>query len=270
MADKLMVCCSNVEDQDSSSEGGLSSNWWVLGSQGRDPLSASGDATLQTLSQLTLSPLGTQKGQQQRRSTKCESAVENSEQSRSESREASGDERRKGNGEKQSDVEASPTRGNQVEERGEKREHNKQHGENESASNDEGNSFCRSSIFRPIQSFCVSSSYRENAITFFAILPDAEQQTRRVLRTRGVSSYTEQFYSDDESDEDELEEWTDVEAVYAAPGAQNDTSAFHTAPKDRHADDQSEAEDSDQDWILPGTRKRKNKRPCKCRIFEEN
>lgn len=141
-----MMCCSNVEDQDSSSEGGLSSNWWVLGSQGRDPLSASGDATLQTLPRLTLSPPGTQKGQQQ--STECESTIENSEQNHRESPEASGDERRKGNDEKQTDVEGSPT-GNQVEERGEKQEQNKQHGKNENASNDEGNSFCFS-IFRPL------------------------------------------------------------------------------------------------------------------------
>lgn len=94
-----------------------------------------------------------------------------------------------------------------------------------------------------------------------------QQQTRRVLRARGVSSYTEQFYSDDESDQNELEEWTDVEAVYAAPGAQTDTSASHAAPKVRHSDDWSETEDSDQDWILPGTRKRKNKRPCECLIY---
>lgn len=143
-----MVCCSNVEDQDSSSEGGLSSNWWVLGSQGKDPLSVPGDATLQTLPQLALPSLGTQNGQQQQRSTEGENTVENCEQSRCKSREASGDERRKGNGEKSSDVEASPTRRNQVEEGGEKQEDNKQHGENESASNDEGNSFYHFSIFR--------------------------------------------------------------------------------------------------------------------------
>lgn len=141
-----MVCCSNVEDQDSSSESGLSSNWWVLGSQGKDPLSVPGDATLQTLPQLTLSSLGTQNGQQQRQPTESENAITNSaEQSRHESREANGNERGKGNGEKQSDVEASPTRRNQVEEGGEK-EH-KQHGENENPSNDEGNFFLSFSLF---------------------------------------------------------------------------------------------------------------------------
>lgn len=136
-----MVCCSNVEDQDSSSEGGLSSNWWVLGSQGRDPLSVPGDATLQTLPQLTLSSPGTQNGQQQRQSTEGENATKNStEQSRRESREGNGNEQRKENSEKQSDVETSPTRRDQIEEGGEKREH-KQHGENENPSNDEGNLF---------------------------------------------------------------------------------------------------------------------------------
>lgn len=99
-------------------------------------------------------------------------------------------------------------------------------------------------------------------ITTNAFFADGEQQTRRVLRARGISSYTEQLYSDYETEEDELEEWTDVEAVYAAPGAQTDTSASHTASKDRHTDDWSDEEDSDQDWILPGSRKRKNKRPC--------
>lgn len=91
---------------------------------------------------------------------------------------------------------------------------------------------------------------------------DAEQRPQRVLRARGVSSYTEQFYSDDESDENELEGWTDIEAVYAAPSAQTGASAAHAAPKIGHADDWSEQEeeDSDQDWILPSSRKRKNKR----------
>lgn len=142
MVDKLMMCCSNVEDQDSSGEDGLSSNWWVLGSQGRDPLSTSGDATLQTLSQSALSPLGTQNTQKQSRQVENEheSAVKNSDQSYLESREAS-DEQRNGNNEKQSDVEA-PSGKNQVMEEGEKREH-KQYGENESGSNDEGIPFRR-------------------------------------------------------------------------------------------------------------------------------
>lgn len=137
MVDKLMMCCSSVEDQDSSGEGGLSSNWWVLGSQGRDPLSTSGDATLQTLPQSALSPLGTQNTQKQSRQVESEHecAAKNSEQSHLESREASNDQRNRSN-EKQSDVE-TPSGKNQVVEEGEKREH-KQYGETESGSNDEG------------------------------------------------------------------------------------------------------------------------------------
>lgn len=90
---------------------------------------------------------------------------------------------------------------------------------------------------------------------------DTGQESGRVLRARGVSSYT--FYSDDETEENELEEWTDVEAVYAAPAAQTDSSAPHLAPKIGNADGRTNEEDSDQDWILPSSRKRKNKRPCK-------
>lgn len=96
------------------------------------------------------------------------------------------------------------------------------------------------------------------------------QHSKRVLRARGISSYTEQFYSDDESDENQLEEWTDVEAVYAAPGIQANTSASHVDPKDRNTGSRSEEEDSDQDWILPSSRKRKNKRSCKCPISKKS
>lgn len=64
-------------------------------------------------------------------------------------------------------------------------------------------------------------------------------------------------------EENELEEWTDFEAVYAAPSAQTSASTPHFSPKVKYADDRTnEEEDSDQDWILPSSRKRKNKRPC--------
>lgn len=105
------------------------------------------------------------------------------------------------------------------------------------------------------------------------IFADAEQETqhsKRVLRARGVSSYTEQLYSDDESDEDELEEWTDVEAVYAAPSTQANTSASNVSSKERNDDNWSDEEDSDQDWILPSSRKRKNKRSCECSISKKS
>ncbi|XP_076161395.1 uncharacterized protein LOC143143702 isoform X3 [Ptiloglossa arizonensis] len=88
-----------------------------------------------------------------------------------------------------------------------------------------------------------------------------EQQTRRVLRARGISSYTEQFYSDDEIEENELEEWANIEAVYAAPSAQAGTSTPYFGTKVKYADSRTNEEDSDQDWILPSSRKRKNKRP---------
>ncbi|XP_012527251.1 uncharacterized protein LOC105831583 isoform X2 [Monomorium pharaonis] len=218
-----------VEDQDSSSESGLSSNWWVLGSQGKDPLSIPGDATLQTLSQFALSPPGTQNSKKESRQVEneCDIAVKNSEQSRHETQEAS-DKQQNGSDEKQPDVEA-PSGSNQVAEEGEKRE-DKQYENNENTSNDDEDS---------------------NQET---------QRNKRVLRARGVSSYTEQLYSDDESDKDELEEWTDVEAVYAAPGTQANTSASNVNPKERNNDNWSDEEDSDQDWILPSSRKRKNKR----------
>lgn len=244
------VCCSRVEDQDSSGEGGLSSNWWVLGSQGC-PLSAPGDATLQTLSQSALSPLGSQ-NQQSRLESEHESAEKcTAEQSQRESCK------------RQSSIEKSEAEtqgGKEVEEKEQKRE-DEQYGKNEAKSNDEGTLFLL---------FFFSLSFQTSLIFTlrlqpYPLLTDAEQQTRRVLRARGISSYTEQLFSDDESDENELEEWTDVEAVYAAPGTPADTSTSHAGSKSRHSDEwSSESEDSDQDWILPGSRKRKNKRPCKC------
>ncbi|XP_020297135.1 uncharacterized protein LOC109861754 isoform X2 [Pseudomyrmex gracilis] len=218
-----------VEDQDSSGEGGLSSNWWILGSQGRDPLSTTGDPTLQTLPRSALSASGAQNAQPSSDENKDKDAIKSvDEQSRRDSREASDDRRNDdGNSEKQTEDEVSSGRNQPNKKQEEKQKHKQQDKKSEDASIDE----------------------------------DTEQQTRRVLRARGVSSYTEQLYSDYETDEDELEEWADVEAVYAAPGTQADTSVAHATPKVRHADDWSEQEDSDQDWILPGTRKRKNKRP---------
>lgn len=139
MVDKHVMCCSSVEDQDSSGEGGLSSNWWVLGSQGKDPLSTPGDATLQTLSQSALSPLGTQNIEKPSRQVESEreSATNNSEQSHHENQEAN-NERRNGSNEQQPDLEAPSGRNEVVEER-EKQEH----GENENVSNDEGIPICR-------------------------------------------------------------------------------------------------------------------------------
>ncbi|KAG7200621.1 hypothetical protein KM043_001177 [Ampulex compressa] len=190
-----------LEDQDSSGEGGLSSNWWVLGSQGC-PLPAPGEATLQTLSQPALSPFGdrqevaSEEPERTKRQQQGEAAEDDCERDRS-----------------QNEEEAEPP-GDDTEESKEQ---------------------------------------------------EAEQESRRVLRARGVSSYTEQLYSDDEGDENELEEWTDVEAVYAAASAQASASTPHPPAKARQPDDGSQEEDSDQDWILPSSRKRKNKRPSASR-----
>lgn len=261
MVDKHVMCCSSVEDQDSPGESGLSSNWWVLGSQGRDSLSIPGDATLQTLSQSALSPLGTQNNQKQPRQVEneCEIAAKNFEQSQHENQEAS-DEQQNGSDEKQPDVEASPG-SSQVVEEGEKQEH-KQQEKNENTSNDEGIPVRRFRVY--LISFFILKTM------FFADEKQEPQRNRRVLRARGISSYTEQLYSDDESNEDQLEEWTDVEAVYAAPGTQANTSASNINPKERDANYRSDEEDSDQDWILPSSRKRKNKRSCEYPIFKKS
>ncbi|XP_076759655.1 uncharacterized protein LOC143428564 isoform X2 [Xylocopa sonorina] len=199
-----------AEDQDLSGEG-LGSNWWVLGSQGC-PLSNSGDATLQTLSQSTVSPVGSEnichKSEKEAVKNKdpksvdreCKESQGESSQNETQSRESKKDE---GNGPENT--------------------------ETEEETNEDSN--------------------------------ETEQQSRRVLRARGISSYTEQFYSDEDIEENQLEEWADVEAVYAAPNASTDSSTSYFAPKVRHVDDRTNEEDSDQDWILPSSRKRKNKRP---------
>lgn len=144
MADKLVVCCSIVEDQDSSGEGGLSSNWWILGSQGRDSLSTAGDTTLQTLPRSALSAPGAQNSAP--KSPTAESKYENAaksgdEQTRRDSREASDEGRKNRNSEKQTDGEAEKMSGRskpikEQEKEKQKREHNEK---TEDASVDEGN-----------------------------------------------------------------------------------------------------------------------------------
>jgi len=157
MADKLVVCCSSVEDRDSSSESGLSSNWWVLGSQGRDPFSA-GDSTLQTLSQFTLSSLGAQSAQQQPQSNerKHKNAIdERTEQSHRESSEHAKDEN--GSNEKQADIKDGflSSERNQIKENKERQEH-EQREQNENATNDQGIS---SRFFIQFYCFIISSLY---------------------------------------------------------------------------------------------------------------
>ncbi|XP_058796196.1 uncharacterized protein LOC131667042 [Phymastichus coffea] len=91
---------------------------------------------------------------------------------------------------------------------------------------------------------------------------EPEQASRRVLRARGISSYTEQLFSDDEeSEEDQLDGWADIEAIYATPSTQADTSTSDTTAKAQDSGDDTEEEDSDKEWILPSSRQRRNKRP---------
>lgn len=139
MADKLVVCCSIVEDQDSSGEGGLSSNWWILGSQGRDPLSTSGDPTSQTLPRSALSTSGAQNAQPPSAENKDKDAIKSvDEQSRHDSREASNDQQNNGNSEKQTEDEVSSGRNQPKKEQEEKQKHEQQDEKTEDASIDEG------------------------------------------------------------------------------------------------------------------------------------
>ncbi|XP_043266571.1 uncharacterized protein [Venturia canescens] len=86
---------------------------------------------------------------------------------------------------------------------------------------------------------------------------DSEPQTRRVLRARGVSSYTEQLSSSEE-EAYELEEWSLLEAFNSAPGTSNGGSGISIVTKGGGID-HSGQKNSDKDWILPGARKRKHK-----------
>lgn len=81
-----------------------------------------------------------------------------------------------------------------------------------------------------------------------------------MLRTRGVSSYIEQF-SSDESLTEQLDGWPDLEAVYAPLGNEG-SSPLKGGMND---DNQSSSEDSDtdQEWIMPSMKKKKSKKQCK-------
>lgn len=88
------------------------------------------------------------------------------------------------------------------------------------------------------------------------------------MRARGISSYTEQLFSDDdESEEDELDGWADIEAIYATPSTQASTSTPDTPSKAENSGIDTEEEDSDKDWILPSSRKRRSKRSCKLQFI---
>ncbi|KAK0183187.1 hypothetical protein PV327_001253 [Microctonus hyperodae] len=82
-------------------------------------------------------------------------------------------------------------------------------------------------------------------------------ETRRVLRARGVSSYMEQFSSDDDTDSSHPEGWAEI--VDPDTGIHLGMSAVETDGV-AEDDDETEGSGSDQDWILPAKRKRKSKR----------
>lgn len=79
-----------------------------------------------------------------------------------------------------------------------------------------------------------------------------------MLRARGVSSYLEQFSSDEDSSSSEGEGWAEI--VDPKTGMHIGLSSQPASVKDRQADEESVNSDSDQDWELPASRKRKNKR----------
>ncbi|KAI4479552.1 hypothetical protein M0804_010949 [Polistes exclamans] len=188
---------NSMEDQDSSGENGISSNWWILGSQDNELSTANDESTLQTLPDIALS------------STSTESYPQ-SPNNRSEKQYTIGEKKKYEETNRKSDY---------------KEKNEQDHQEDKECIRKEG-----------------------------------EEETRRVLRARGVSSYTEQLYLYDEIDESELDEWTNFKTVNTPPSTQISTSTPYSSSKNRHDNNWSEKEDSDQDWILPSSRKRKNKR----------
>ncbi|XP_014218045.1 uncharacterized protein LOC106646519, partial [Copidosoma floridanum] len=69
----------------------------------------------------------------------------------------------------------------------------------------------------------------------------------------------------EESAEEQLDGWADIEAVYAPTSTPAGESAADNPPATvqraaTESYDDEDSEDSDQDWILPGSRKRKRKR----------
>ncbi|XP_047365438.1 putative uncharacterized protein DDB_G0282133 isoform X4 [Vespa velutina] len=199
----------SMEDQDSSGENGVRSNWWIVGSQDYQ-LPTTNDATLQTLSKSTISPISTQ------------SCVSTSECINDEEQCTSGKEKKSKESKSKEHDEKSDVREQQ-----------------ENGENNEGKAH---------------EEYKK------CDRKEEEQQNRRVLRARGISSYREQLYPYEEIDESELGEWTDIKAIYAPPCSQTYTSVTNSSTKNRQDNYWSEKEDSDQDWILPSSRRRKNKR----------
>lgn len=100
---------------------------------------------------------------------------------------------------------------------------------------------------------------------------ETKRRPTRVLRARGIPSYTEQFLSDN-SETEELERWTEFEATYTSPNAPINSSTLLPQSQLDKPDKRTDPEDSDQEWILPSSRRKRRKRQCKylfdfCPIF---
>ncbi|XP_015594261.1 uncharacterized protein LOC107267283 [Cephus cinctus] len=208
------------QDEDWSGEGGLGSNWWVLGSQGC-PLLSSGEATLRTLSQSAVSQTGP--NIQIRKTTgEVEEKVKVESQSKQWTNEdESCDEKTRGT----ETCEQEERRNQRIEKEKGKEEEEGETGRDKQRGTE-------------------------------------RQTTGRVLRARGVPLYTEQYFSDDESEEGELDVWTKFKTIYEASSQSPGTPASDTVAQSGQSDGESE-EDSDKDWILPGTRRRKYKRSAR-------
>ncbi|XP_043471332.1 probable serine/threonine-protein kinase DDB_G0282963 isoform X1 [Leptopilina heterotoma] len=88
---------------------------------------------------------------------------------------------------------------------------------------------------------------------------ETKRRPTRVLRARGIPSYTEQFLSDN-SETEELERWTEFEATYTSPNAPINSSTLLPYSQVDKPDKRTDPEDSDQEWILPSSRKKRRKR----------
>ncbi|CAB0037796.1 unnamed protein product [Trichogramma brassicae] len=95
----------------------------------------------------------------------------------------------------------------------------------------------------------------------------------RSLRARGVSSYIEHLFDEDSSDEEyrsklsEANPIADVRVAYI-PSTSAATSESSKKSPTSDFEEEEQSEDSDQDWCLPGTRKKKRKRMSFGRRFK--
>ncbi|KAI4502715.1 hypothetical protein M0802_001759 [Mischocyttarus mexicanus] len=260
------VCCISMEDQDSSGEIGVSSNWWILGSQDNELPTANDESTLQALPNSTLSSISTGSPTQSSNNQSKEPYA-NGEEKQNENTKDKEPNRKTDDGEP--NIKSDDGETNRKSDDGEPNrksndgEPNRKSndGEPNRKSNDEEPNRKSNEEEQEGRNNCEEKSQEKHQEDKeINEKKEGEEQTQRVLRARGVSSYTEQLYPYDEIYEGELDEWANFKTVYTPPSAQIRTTAPNSSSKNRHDDNWSEKEDSDQDWILPGSRKRKNKR----------